>query len=131
MTLPSLRRLLIPVLFVLIVPLHGQAATPRFKAVAFDYFVIFDPNSVVPAVEEVVPGFMVVLAKNFLYCLLEVRKINNHAVADFAINNDFDFICVSVESTALGMPGQEMRAVYVVDHTQLHKNNRALRIAQA
>lgn len=28
----------------------------RFKAVAFDYFVIFNPNSVVPAVEKVYPG---------------------------------------------------------------------------
>lgn len=30
--------------------------TPRFKAVAFDYFVIFNPNSVVPTVERVFPG---------------------------------------------------------------------------
>lgn len=29
---------------------------PRFKAVAFDYFVLFDPNSVIPVVEEVYPG---------------------------------------------------------------------------
>lgn len=29
---------------------------PRFKAVAFDYFVIFNPNSIVPAVEKVFPG---------------------------------------------------------------------------
>lgn len=28
----------------------------RFKAVAFDYFVIFDPNSVVPQAEKVFPG---------------------------------------------------------------------------
>ncbi len=34
---------------------HAHAA-PRFKAVAFDYFVIFNPNSVVPAVEKVFPG---------------------------------------------------------------------------
>lgn len=32
------------------------AQSPRFKAVAFDYFVIFDPNSVVPKVERVFPG---------------------------------------------------------------------------
>jgi 2-haloacid dehalogenase len=32
------------------------APSPRFKAVAFDYFVIFDPNSVVPKVETVFPG---------------------------------------------------------------------------
>ena len=31
-------------------------AAPRFKAVAFDYFVIFNANSVVPAVEKAFPG---------------------------------------------------------------------------
>lgn len=30
--------------------------SPRFKAVAFDYFVIFDPNSIVPTVDTVFPG---------------------------------------------------------------------------
>jgi 2-haloacid dehalogenase len=34
---------------------QGKTA-PRFKAVAFDYFVIFDPNSVIPEVEKVFPG---------------------------------------------------------------------------
>lgn len=34
---------------------HAHAA-PRFKAVAFDYFVIFNPNSVVPVVEKEYPG---------------------------------------------------------------------------
>lgn len=36
-------------------PVHA-AAQPRFKAVAFDYFVLFDPNSVVAAVEQTFPG---------------------------------------------------------------------------
>ena len=36
---------------------HGDArTTPRFKAIAFDYFVLFNPNSVVPEVEQVFPG---------------------------------------------------------------------------
>lgn len=36
---------------------HAPAVgNPRFKAVAFDYFVIFNPNSVVPNVESVYPG---------------------------------------------------------------------------
>ena len=34
----------------------GVTAKPRFKAVAFDYFVIFDPASVVPFVEKEFPG---------------------------------------------------------------------------
>jgi 2-haloacid dehalogenase len=32
---------------------HAQAQpAPRFKAVAFDYFVIFDANSIVPEIEK-------------------------------------------------------------------------------
>lgn len=34
---------------------NAQAA-PRFKAVAFDYFVIFNPNSVIAEVEKAFPG---------------------------------------------------------------------------
>ena len=34
----------------------GVEAAPRFKAVAFDYFVIFNPNSVIPEVEKAYPG---------------------------------------------------------------------------
>jgi len=38
-------------------PVLAQGSPPpRFKAVAFDYFVIFDANSVVPAVEKAFPG---------------------------------------------------------------------------
>jgi 2-haloacid dehalogenase len=38
-------------------------AKPRFKAVAFDYFVLFDPSSVVPEVEKIFPGKGLELAK--------------------------------------------------------------------
>jgi 2-haloacid dehalogenase len=33
-----------------------DGAAPRFKAVAFDYFVLFDPDSVVRRSEELFPG---------------------------------------------------------------------------
>jgi 2-haloacid dehalogenase len=33
-----------------------SGAAPTFKAVAFDYFVLFDPDSIVPEVERVFPG---------------------------------------------------------------------------
>jgi 2-haloacid dehalogenase len=33
-----------------------ERPTPRFKAIAFDYFVIFDPNSVIPEAERAFPG---------------------------------------------------------------------------
>jgi 2-haloacid dehalogenase len=42
---------------ILLVGLATSAdAAPRFKAVAFDYFVIFNANSVVPVVEKEFPG---------------------------------------------------------------------------
>jgi 2-haloacid dehalogenase len=50
------RRLLLSCAIVLILAPDIRAAAPRFKAVAFDYFVLFDPNSILPAVEKVVPG---------------------------------------------------------------------------
>ena len=37
-------------------PGYAQTSEARYKAVAFDYFVIFDPNSVVAEVEKVFPG---------------------------------------------------------------------------
>lgn len=36
--------------------LAAGTSSPRFKAVAFDYFVLFDPNSVVEQVEKEFPG---------------------------------------------------------------------------
>jgi 2-haloacid dehalogenase len=66
---------------------HAQAQpAPRFKAVAFDYFVIFDANSVVPEVEKVFPGKCAEFAriwrtKQFEYCYL--RTITGR-FADFA-----------------------------------------------
>ena len=37
-------------------PAAPAQPAPRFKAVAFDYFVIFDANSIVPEVEKAFPG---------------------------------------------------------------------------
>jgi 2-haloacid dehalogenase len=37
-------------------PTERAAPSPRYKAVAFDYLVLFDPDSVVPEVERVAPG---------------------------------------------------------------------------
>src|SRR3954465_11627365 len=50
-----------PLFAAVLLPLTGPALAqglrpPRFKAVAFDYFVIFNANSVVPAVEKAFPG---------------------------------------------------------------------------
>lgn len=42
--------------FISIISANTHATELRYKAVAFDYFVIFDPNSVVSEVEKVFPG---------------------------------------------------------------------------
>ncbi|MEQ1543623.1 haloacid dehalogenase type II [Methyloglobulus sp.] len=41
---------------IFILPRQAQTSELPYKAVAFDYFVIFDPNSVVGEVEKVFPG---------------------------------------------------------------------------
>lgn len=100
MTLLAMRRLMIPVFVALILPLQSHATTPRFKAVAFDYFVIFDPNSILPAVEAVVPGRALEFvqawrSKQFEYGFL--REIT-HQHADF-----FDVTGDALDFTAAAM----------------------------
>ncbi len=68
-----------------------EGSSPRFKAVAFDYFVIFDPNSVVPAVEKVFPGKGLEFtkmwrAKQFEYGFL--RSITNRHADFFKVTDD-------------------------------------------
>jgi 2-haloacid dehalogenase len=67
------------------------AARPRFKAVAFDYFVLFDPNSVVPAVEQTFPGkgrelTQLWRTRQFEYTWL--RSITGRYVDFFAVTED-------------------------------------------
>lgn len=47
---------IVSLLCILAFPTHAQTSRPHYRAVAFDYFVIFDPNSVVAEVEKVFPG---------------------------------------------------------------------------
>ncbi len=80
------RRLALLVLSLVLLAMPDQAAAAQqIKAVAFDYFVIFDPNSVVPVVEQVFPGKGLEFtkqwrAKQFEYGFL--RSIT-HRHADF------------------------------------------------
>jgi 2-haloacid dehalogenase len=78
------KRLCVSGLFLALNAGAGPVA-PRFKAVAFDYFVLFDANSVVPAVEKEFPGKGAEFAKTlrgkqFEYCFL--RSIT-HQYRDF------------------------------------------------
>ena len=68
-----------------------ENAAPRFKAVAFDYFVIFDPNSVIPEVEKVFPGKGVEFtkmwrSKQFEYGFL--RSITSRHADFFKVTED-------------------------------------------
>ncbi len=68
-----------------------EKSAPRFKAVAFDYFVIFDPNSVVPEVEKAFPGKGAEFTKlwrqkQFEYCFL--RSITGRHRDFFEVTED-------------------------------------------
>jgi 2-haloacid dehalogenase len=67
------------------------AGAPRFKAVAFDFLVLFDPNSVVRAVEQTFPGRGVELTqlwrtRQFEYTWL--RSITDTYVDFLAVTED-------------------------------------------
>src|SRR3954467_1361472 len=85
-----------PLFAAVLLPLTGPALAqesppPRFKAVAFDYFVIFNANSVVPAVERAFPGngaefTRVWRAKQFEYGFL--RSITDRHADFFKVTED-------------------------------------------
>lgn len=80
------------VLFLLTsLPLRANPSQSHVKAVAFDYFVIFDPNSVEPEVEKVFPGRGVEFtkawrSKQFEYSFL--RSITNDHKDFFKVTAD-------------------------------------------
>jgi 2-haloacid dehalogenase len=68
-----------------------EASTPRFKAVAFDYFVLFDPNSIIPTVEAAYPGKGAEVtkmwrSKQFEYCFL--RSLTNRHQDFYKVTED-------------------------------------------
>jgi len=69
----------------------ADSPRPRFKAVAFDYFVIFDAGSLVPAAEKIFPGKGAEFArawrsKQFEYGFL--RSITGDQVDFFKVTGD-------------------------------------------
>ncbi|QGM45881.1 haloacid dehalogenase type II [Methylocystis heyeri] len=73
-------------------PLQAQEAqNPRFKAVAFDYFVLFDANSILPEVEKAFPGkgadfVKLWRSKQFEYCFL--RSLTGRHEDFFKVTED-------------------------------------------
>jgi 2-haloacid dehalogenase len=87
---------------------HGEGR-PRFKAVAFDYFVIFNPNSVTPEVEKAFPGTGAEFtkmwrSKQFEYGFL--RSITNRHADFLAVTQDA--LIYTAEAMKLDLP-QELR----------------------
>lgn len=82
--------------FALLLPRGGptlaqDSTPPRFRAVAFDYFVIFDANSIIPAAEKAFPGRGAEFArlwrsKQFEYGYL--RSITGRQVDFFRVTED-------------------------------------------
>ncbi len=90
--------------------LSKEPSPPRFKAVAFDYFVIFDPNSVIPAVEEAYPGKGAEFtrawrAKQFEYGFL--RSITNRHADFFEVTEDA--LVYTAESLKLELPPEKRK----------------------
>jgi 2-haloacid dehalogenase len=87
-----MRLLYLPWYCILLVGLAAPAhAAPRFKAVAFDYFVLFNANSVVPVVEKEFPGKGLEFtaawrARQFDYGFL--RSITGHQEDFFKVTED-------------------------------------------
>lgn len=85
---------------------------PRFKAVAFDYFVIFNPNSVVKKVEKIFPGkglkfTQVWRQKQFEYGFL--RTITNEHADFFKVTGDaLDY---TVDAFGLSLGSKERKTL--------------------
>jgi len=82
--------------------------TPRFKAVAFDYFVLFDANSVIPAVEAAYPGkgaefTKLWRAKQFEYCFL--RSLTGRHADFFEVTGDA--LAYAAEAMKLDLPPEK------------------------
>ncbi len=96
---------------------HAEPASTRYKAVAFDYFVIFDPNSIVPTVESVFPGKGMDVtkawrAKQFEYGFL--RSITHQHADFFKVTADaLDYTLESMKLTATPKQRQQLLNAYL------------------
>ena len=70
--------------------------------------------------EEIVPGPVVIGSQNAAHGGFQVGEIHDHAFAHFALDDEFDFVGMSVKRATFGMAGQEVSAVNVVDDADLH-----------
>lgn len=91
-------------------PFAQRPAPLRCKAVAFDYFVIFDPNSLIPAVEDAYPGRGAEFtrawrAKQFEYCFL--RSLTDRHADFFKVTEDA--LVYTAASMKLELPPEKQK----------------------
>ncbi len=89
----------------MLLPAANAHAAPRFKAVAFDYFVLFNPNSVIPKVEKEFPGKGLAFtqawrARQFDYGFL--RSITNRQIDFFKVTEEA--LVYTAEAMKLPLP---------------------------
>jgi len=70
--------------------------------------------------QEIIPGSMIEVRQRFPQNSLHIRKIHYHAVPNVAVRNKFNLIGMSVNRTAFGMIGKEVRTVDVLDDADSH-----------
>jgi len=70
--------------------------------------------------QEIIPGTMIEVRQRFPENSLHVRKIHHHAVPNVAVRDKFNLIGMSVNRTAFGMIGKEVRTVDVLDDADFH-----------
>jgi hypothetical protein len=70
--------------------------------------------------QEIIPGTMIEVRQRFPEKSLHIREIHHHAVSNVAICNKFNLIGVTVNRTAFGMIGEEVRTVDVFDDADFH-----------
>lgn len=109
---------LLIILCTIVLNLRSSAqTTPRFKAVAFDYFVIFDPNSIVPVVEKAFPGKGLDFtkawrSKQFEYCFL--RSITNRHTDFYTVTgNSLDYTARSMHLVLTKETRERLMSAYL------------------
>lgn len=77
--------------------------------------------------KEVIPRAVIVFTGNVPDRLFKIGEIDDHAIAQFALDNDLEFVGVAVESPAFRVSWQKVSTIDVFGHTKFH----GVRIAHA
>jgi hypothetical protein len=70
--------------------------------------------------QEIVPGTMIEVGQRIPENSLHIREVHHHAVSNVAVRNKLNLIGVTVNRSAFGMIGEEVRTVDVLDDADFH-----------